>query len=104
MTSNYSYKLTKNHYCSFQGINPVLVSWDNTGGPYHGGSKPPESSSTYNDIMLRALANSPLPDDPKISCDAGGDLIEWGLQWLQLREDQVARARLIVKIADKGKK
>jgi hypothetical protein len=44
------------------------------------------------------LADSPLPNDPPISVEAGADREQWMLEYLQIRDDEIERAQLICKI------
>jgi len=99
-----NYRLYKNHFLCTRSDRPVLLSEDAVSGAYHQSSTPPGCADAAYNIVLRALAGEPLPNDPKISCEDGGDFVQWALQWLQIREDEIERARLIVKIADGGKK
>ena len=106
MNCEFSYRLFKNTFmCPHPGRGPVLLSKDGVAGPFDKGSKPPGMLDSAEATVLRALAREPLPDDPVIDAEPGADRDTYLLEFLQLDEGQIARARLIVKATAKiGKK
>src|SRR5262249_12962640 len=99
MTTNYSFKLVKNHFLSAHG-RPVLLTSDLCLGPFHGETVLPGCTSTARDVVLRAAANQPLPSDPQVSCEDGANLHDYMLQWLEIREAEIARSKLVVAVTE----
>jgi hypothetical protein len=94
-----SLKLTKNPYLA-TGERPVLLSGDGCSGPYDLASTPPGSkNSTAREIVIRSLANSPFPDDPRIDVETGSDRVGLMSEYLGITDEDFERAEWLVKIA-----
>jgi hypothetical protein len=91
-------KLFVNHYLCVDRTQPILLSADGCSGPFSLNAKPADSDWTYYEIALRAAAGEPLSDDPDISVEPGMNRIESIWAYLKIRDEQVAHAKLIMKL------
>jgi hypothetical protein len=97
---NFFYKLVKNHYECYRSDSPILLSVDGA-GPYDKPAILPGCRDTAYNVVLRALAREPRPDDPSVSVEEGGDRDLYMREWIGIRDDQIAWAKLIMKIVDR---
>jgi hypothetical protein len=102
--STYHFKLFKNSVFCTRSDRPVLLTADSCAGPYDPTGRLPGSNSSAHDIVLRALAGESRPDDPPIDVEEGGDLDTYMSEFLGIRQDEIERAQLIVKITQRMKK
>jgi hypothetical protein len=100
-----NFKLFRNHYLAGNAQRPVLLSPDGTGsGPFTHADRLPGCSDTAYNIVLRALAGEPRPNDPAILVEDGAaDPFEYMRSWLGIRDEEIERAKLIVKILEPKK-
>lgn len=99
----FTFTLFKNTIFS-NGRGPALLTSDACLGPYAGDDVLPGCSSNARDIILREAAGLKRPDDPEILIEPGGDRRTYMLEWLQIRQEEIERAELIVKIVQGMKK
>src|SRR5262249_6470243 len=99
--NEYSYRLYKNHTTCVRSDQPVLLSSDGVAGPYHASSILPGSDSTAFEVVLRACARESRPTDPPIGVEDGGDADTYMLQFLNIRSEEIEKARLITRIVDR---
>jgi hypothetical protein len=99
------YKLFRNHWMAGNGQKPILMSPDGVAGPYTAADRLPGCGDTARDVVLRCLAGEKKPTDPLISAEDGAtDPAEYMRSWLGIRDEEIERAKLIVKILNKVKR
>jgi len=97
-----------NHYKLFRNTvlcireQPVLMTADGIVGPYSPNDRLPGCDDNAYAIVFRALAGEPKPNDPRILVEDGAaDPTEYMWSWLGIRQDEIEKAKLIVKILGK---
>jgi len=101
MNDTYHFKLFKNHVLCTRSDRPVLLSADGVSGAYHVSAILPGSDSTAFEVVLRACARESRPNDPPVGVEDGGDLDTYMLQFLNIRSEEIEKARLITRIMDR---
>jgi|SRR5215510_15552103 len=100
-----TYDLVKNHYFCTDPNRPVLTTGgDHVGGPFDRNYILPGCTDSTYHIVMRALAGEPLPNDPRIGVEEGGDRFTYMTQFLGLTEADFQHAELICRIGKLRKK
>jgi hypothetical protein len=92
-----AFKLTKETIMSIRDA-PVLISGDGASGPWDKNSTLPGSKAIAGEVVMRALAGEARQDDPQIVADPSEKFFEYAWEYLGVRDEEISRAKLIVKI------
>jgi len=82
------------------------MTHDHCLGPYNLNDILPNCASnigTVYDVTLRALADSPRPNDPQIDVEEGGNRFDYLAEFVGISEQDFERAALITKIRQRKK-
>jgi hypothetical protein len=80
--------MTHDHCLGPYGLNDTLPNCDSNIG-------------TVYDVALRALADSPLPNDPEIAVESGANRFDYLAEFVGISEQDFERAALVTKIVER---